>query len=335
MRGTWRDVILMERRSEVVGAQDCPTLNYFTTRALDRLEKQRADEAWTAVRLQDEGTRFIPVWQDKNLFTSGRPEPVLLTPLDVQAFISTAESVILLGEDEDRTYFAIGLPAEGDAPPASLAALGQFRNLRQMAALLKEQDCALLTYAKSMAHWHHHQRFCGTCGSPAQSAVGGSMRVCTNAECARQHFPLIKPAVIVLVTAGDRCLLGRKPIWPEGLYSTLAGFVEPAESLEAAVVREVHEETSVVVTSMRYFASQPWPFPRSLMLGFTAQAVGEAIQVDKDELEDARWFGHQEIQEGLAQGSLRLPLKLAISFHLIENWFDREGYGPLREISTD
>jgi NAD+ diphosphatase len=144
------------------------------------------------------------------------------------------------------------------------------------------------------------------------------------------------PAIIVLVTLGERCLLGRKVEWPENMYSTLAGFVEPAESLEAALIREVQEESRVKIASMRYFASQPWPFPNSLMLGFTAKAASEEIQVGEDEakreLEDARWFTREEIRDGLAQGTLRLPLKLSISFHLIENWFDAGDLGPLREI---
>jgi NAD+ diphosphatase len=158
------------------------------------------------------------------------------------------------------------------------------------------------------------------------------MRVCTDPKCEEQHFPLIKPAIIVLVTLEERCLLGRKAEWPERLYSTLAGFVEPAESLEAALIREVREEAGVEVASMRYFASQPWPFPNSLMLAFTAHAASEEIQVDEDELEDARWFTREEIREGLTRGTLRLPLKLAISFHLIENWFDVGDLGSLREI---
>ena len=149
----------------------------------------------------------------------------------------------------------------------------------------------------------------------------------------------MSPAIIVLVTLGDRCLLGRKAEWPENMYSTLAGFVEPAESLETALIREVKEEAGVKVASMRYLASQPWPFPNSLMLGFTAQAASEAIQIGEDEaqreLEDARWFTREEIRDGLAQGVFRLPLKLSISFHLIENWFDAGNLGPLREISAE
>lgn len=310
------------------------TLNYFTPRALDRAADKRDDDAWLASCLQDANhVRFVPVWRKKNLFTEGdNPRPVFLSPADAGELVATAESIVLLGEDEDQVYFAIGLPAEGDTP---LAGLGRFRNLRWAAALLEEQECALLAYAKSMTHWHHHHRFCGTCGNPTESAAGGSMRICAAPECEEQHFPLIKPAIIVLVISGDRCLMGRQAQWPENMYSTLAGFVEPAESLEAALIREVREETGVEIASMQYFASQPWPFPNSLMLGFTAQAASEEIQVGEDELDDARWFTREEIREGLAQGTFRLPLKLSISFHLIENWFDAGDLGSLRELSPD
>ncbi len=306
------------------------TLNYFTPRALDRAVDKREDDAWFAAHLQDANARFVPVWREKNLYTTGdAPKPVFLSPTDADAFIATAESIVLLGQDENKTYFAIGLPAERDTP---LVGMGKFRNLRWAAVLLEEQECALLAYAKSMALWHQRHRFCGACGSPTESISGGHARVCTDAGCGQTNFPQMSPAIIVLVTLGDRCLLGRKPEWPQGVYSTLAGFVEPAESLEAALVREVREEAGIEVKSIRYFASQPWPFPNSLMLGFMAQAASEEIRIDQDELEDARWFTREEIREGLAQGTFRLPLKLSISFHLIENWFDAGGMGSLRKI---
>jgi NAD+ diphosphatase len=306
------------------------SLNYFTPRALNREADKRADGAWLEKELLAETTRFIPVWQDKNLFTIDEtPRAAFLSAADARDLILTAESITVLGTARDTTYFAIGLHAEGDTP---LAGMGKFHNLRWAAALLEEQECALLAYAKSMALWHQRHHFCGTCGNPMESLSGGHARVCTDAGCGQTSFPQMSPAIIVLVTFGDRCLLGRKPEWPEGLYSTLAGFVEPAESLEAALIREVQEEAGVEVTSMRYFASQPWPFPNSLMLGFTAQAASEAIRIGEDELEDACWFTREEIREGLAQGTFRLPLKLSISFHLIEHWFDAGGLGSLRAL---
>jgi NAD+ diphosphatase len=315
------------------------TLNYFTPRALDRWADKREDDAWLTTCLQDANARFVPVWQDRNLITEDEiPRAVFLSHADAQTLIPTAESVTLLGREESGATFAIGLPTGGDAAPAGLDKWGRFRNLRWAAALLEEHECALLAYAKSMALWHHHHRFCATCGSPTESTSSGHARVCTGAECGRTVFPQMSPAIIVLVTSGERCLLGRKPEWPQHVYSTLAGFVEPAESLEAALVREVREETGVEIASMRYFASQPWPFPNSLMLGFTAKASSEEIQVEDEaqgELEDARWFTRQEIRDGLEQGTLRLPLKLAISFHLIEHWFDAGNLGLLQEISPD
>jgi NAD+ diphosphatase len=309
------------------------SLSHFTARAMDRVSDRRRDDRWIAARLEDETTRFAPVWQSKNFFdTNEVSSPVFLFSRDVQGWIHTAESVVLLGVSGNSTYFAIGLSSEGDVPPAGLGELGRFRDLRQTALWLDEHDCALLAYAKAMTYWHHRQRFCGDCGSPTASVAGGSLRVCVNEQCGQQHFPRTDPAVIVLVASGDRCLLGRQPSWPAGMYSTLAGFVEPGESLEAAVMREVREETGIEVDEIRYFSSQPWPFPSSLMLGFTAQAASEAIHVDRDELENVRWFTREEMRDMLKQGTLKLPFKLAISYHLIENWFDAGGLGPLKDI---
>jgi NAD+ diphosphatase len=311
------------------------SLNHFTARGVDRVTDKRRDGEWLAARLENENTRFIPVWRSNNLFAAGEvANSVLLPPSDVQDLIHRTELIVLLGLSDDRAYFAVDVPAEGNLPPAGLAAFGQFRDLRRMADSLSEADCALLAYAKAMVHWHHHNRFCGSCGSPTTSSDAGHVRVCTDEACGRLHFPRLDPAIIVLVTSGDRCLLGRKPDWAPGRYSTIAGFVEPGESLERAVIREVQEETGVKVKEVRYFASQPWPFPSSLMLGFHARAGSEAIRIGEDELEDARWFTREEMRDGLRQGTLKLPFQLSISFHLIESWFDAGGVGPLRDLSS-
>ncbi len=314
-----------------------PSLNHFTTRSVDRVARNRRDDEWLAVRLQDASTRFIPVWRSKNLFVADQmTEPVFLRPHQVQGLVGTAGArAVLLGVDGSRAYFAIDVSSGENAPPPALAAHGQFRDLRRVAALLDERHCALLAYAKGIIHWHHRHRFCGDCGSPTASVDGGSVRVCTSEACGRQHFPRVDPAIIVLVAAEDRCLLGRKPEWPAGRYSTIAGFVEPGESLEAAVIREVREETGIDVDEVRYFASQPWPFPSSLMLGFTARGVSEEIHVGEDELEDARWFTREQLRDSLRQGTVELPFRLAISYHLIAGWFDAGDLGSLGDISGD
>ncbi len=302
--------------------------NHLTTGFLDRLAPRRRDEAWLAAQMESEHARFVPVWQEKNLFAEGGIEPAYLAPEDEQDLILAAEPVVLLGEYTGAVYFAVGLSSE-EAP---LAELGRFQNLRRVAALLGEQDCALLALAKSMVYWHRGHRFCGACGSPTESREAGWVRACTNAQCGQHHFPRTDPAVIVLVSSGERCLLGHKPEWPEGRYSTIAGFVEPGESLEEAVAREVREETGVEVENIHYIASQPWPFPSSVMLGFTAKAASETIRVDPDELETVRWFTREEIRRGLEDGSFRLPSSVSIARRLIRDWFDGGDCGALGEI---
>jgi NAD+ diphosphatase len=228
-----------------------------------------------------------------------------------------------LGREGESVWFAADLPP-GVPPPEIVASVGEFRELRDLAPLLSAEEGALLCQARGLAHWHRKHRFCGVCGSPTRSAEAGHVRVCTEESCGESHFPRTDPAIIVLVTDGDRCLLGRQAVWPEGRYSTVAGFVEPGESLEEAVAREVAEETGVLVGRVEYHSSQPWPFPASLMLGFTAEAESTAITLD-DELVDARWFSRSELAEEVERGALRLPGPISIAYRLIEDWFDREG----------
>jgi NAD+ diphosphatase len=309
--------------------------NNFTGGPIDRATERRQDEAWLAARQEDEMTRIVPVWQSRNLLT-GRAslKPVFLSPSQARENIHAPESTILLGVKGDSAYFAVGLSSLEDAPPASLVGLGRFRDLRQVAPLLDDRDSALLAFARAMVYWHRRHRFCGDCGSPTVSMEAGYMRVCTNDGCGQRQFPRTDPAIIVLVTCGGCGLLGRKPIWPEGMYSTIAGFVEPGESIEDAVLREVQEETGVRVVEVCYQSSQPWPFPTSLMLGFRARAKDETIQVDKDELEHVRWFTREDLKRGLERGALRLPPEISISRRLIEGWFDEGDLGPLRDVRS-
>ncbi len=201
----------------------------------------------------------------------------------------------------------------------------RFEELRPLSAWLSPDEAGLLAYARALAIWRLRNRFCGLCGSRTRSERAGHLLRCTNTACAHEFFPRIDPAIIVLVSDGERALLGRQPTWPPGRYSTIAGFVEPGESLEDAVAREVREETGVEVIRVDYHSSQPWPFPSSLMLGFRAAAASGAEIRVSGELEDARWFTREEI----ASGSAILPLPHAISFRLIASWFDERSTVPL------
>ena len=185
-----------------------------------------------------------------------------------------------------------------------------------------------------MDHWHRVHAYCGSCGSATESSESGHMRVCTNEECARRHFPRTDPAIIVLVESGDSCLLGRKKEWPDRRYSTLAGFVEPGETPEQAVWREVFEETGTRVESVKYLGAQPWPFPGSLMLGFHARAPKGIISLMDDELQDARWFSRAEIAEWVPDHRLRLPTRISIAYRLLSSWFDLGGT-RLNDINPD
>jgi NAD+ diphosphatase len=309
-----------------------PTVhNYYSSGGIDRVSARRRDDCWLADRLAADTTRFIPVWDQKNLFTTRGDglEPVFLPAGDVRDLLPGAESLTLLGVADGSAYFALGLTA--GSPPDGVAARGRFRDLRQVAPLLGERDGALLAYARAMAYWHGRHRFCGSCGSPTRSVEGGMLRVCTDARCGQHHFPRTDPAIIVLVTCGEHCLLGRQPSWPAGMHSTIAGFVEPGESLEDTLVREVREETGVEVKEMTYHSSQPWPFPSSLMLGFTAVAADRSLQVDQDELETAGWFTRADLLGRLQAGTLRLPSPVSVAYRLIEGWFDAGDLGRLRD----
>jgi NAD+ diphosphatase len=198
--------------------------------------------------------------------------------------------------------------------------------LRTVADELPPEDWATLTYARAMAYWHQRNRFCSDCGSPTESTHGGHIRVCANGH---QHFPRTDAAIIVLVFSGERALLGRQPSWPPGRYSTLAGFVEPGETVEQAVAREVYEEAGVRLRELQYFGSQSFPFPASLMLGFHAEAASEDIHLRDGELADARWFTRRELREALDARTVGLPQRFAISHRLISAWFNSGDCGKL------
>jgi len=196
----------------------------------------------------------------------------------------------------------------------------RFADLRQLAGRLAREDGALLALARAMMFWHSRHRFCGACGAPTRSEEAGHMRRCTDAACNTMHFPRTDPAVIMLVTDGERALLGRNKNFVAGMYSTLAGFVEPGESLEDAVKREVREEAAIEVGAVHYHSSQPWPFPANIMLGFYAEAVSTEIALEDGELADAQWFDRTWLRSHVDDNSFRLPRRDSIARRMIGDW---------------
>ena len=296
--------------------------NVFAGAGFDRAAALRRDAAWIAERLEDPATRFAPVWQLKNLFVAdGSPRVRWLNAEAVRPMLN-AGTAVFLGMHHGAAHFALEVGHEDPTDAARLAGEGEFEELRRHGVLLEPAEAGMLALARGMMSWHARHRFCGVCGEPTEPGDAGHVRACTSPACGALHFPRTDPAVIMLVTHGQRALLGRQPSWDPGRYSSLAGFVEPGESLEDAVAREVLEETGVRVREVRYHSSQPWPFPSSLMVGFTAQAEDTRITVDPHELEDARWFTREEMRAGVADGSLSLPSSLSISYRLVSEWLN-------------
>jgi len=302
--------------------------NVFSGPYLDRVAHLRKDEAWLAAALAADEAAIVPVWQSRNL-VEVRPDGLAAAFLDAADFAAEerARDFVLLGSFQSRTFFAAEV-AEAERVLARFPDIDvKFEDLRLVGAQLQAQQAGLLAYARAMLYWRQRHRYCGICGAPTVATSAGHVMTCSNPDCATDQFPRLDPAIIVLVTDGERALLGRQASWPEGRYSTIAGFVEPGESLEDAVAREVLEETGVRIDAAEYHSSQPWPFPASLMIGFTAMAHGgQAPQAD-DELEDVRWFTRAEI----ASGFPGLPPPQSVSYRLIEDWYDAGSPTPLRQ----
>lgn len=288
----------------------------FTDNSLDRLALRRTDESWLTAQLTDPATRFVPVAGDDNLLT-GDGTPLLLDAQAVKPLSALIQSTILLGDYQSHVCFALRLAQDVPLPADTARS-----NLRPQFGVLEDDALALLGYARAMTHWHAHNRYCGKCGAPTQSRRAGHELYCT--ACDHIVYPRVNPAVIMLVTHGERCLLGRQPEWAANRFSTLAGFVEPGENLEAALRREILEETNIRVGRVRYLRSQPWPYPASLMLSFRAEAESTAIHCNDGELAEARWFSRQDIATGLQAGSLALSLPGSSSHALIREWFEEE-----------
>ncbi|WP_114377691.1 NAD(+) diphosphatase [Elioraea thermophila] len=302
--------------------------NPYSGSPLDRASDRRDDPAFVAGHLRDPGTLFVPVWRSRNLMRLGPDgaEAVLLSA-SMATLLGVAERPwALLGLDRGRAVFAVDLSAEDD-PLASMDGLegAAFADLREAAGLLPAPEAAILAHARALMHWRSRQRFCGACGAACEPRSAGHVMLCTG--CGASHFPRTDPAVIMLVTCRvegeERALLAHNRRFPVArMFSTLAGFVEPGESLEEAVAREVREEAGVRVGAVRYHSSQPWPFPSSIMLGFVAEAADPTLMLDAEEIAEARWFSRDDLREPERVG-IRLPRPDSIARRLILDWVEQ------------
>jgi NAD+ diphosphatase len=281
----------------------------FSGNPLDRASYSRADAAW--LKAQRAAGLFLPFWQNRPFVADGRA-----------GFLPgrsewDSHLCVFLGLDGGQPLFAVDLP--GDSEPALDG--GSFQEMRAAAFVLPTRDTAIAGQAKALLDWHKRHGFCPNCGHETQFADAGYKRICPH--CGAEHFPRTDPVVIMLPVLGNECLIGRNKRFPPLLFSAFAGFVEPGESMEEAVRRELLEEVELKVADVRYHATQPWPFPSSLMLGCYATALTRDFRIDGHEIEAAHWLSKDDVRVRLADQTsddMRLPVAIAIAHHLIKNW---------------
>ncbi|MCX5194525.1 NAD(+) diphosphatase [Streptomyces sp. NBC_00249] len=284
---------------------------------IDRAAHHRLDEAWLAAAWSHPTTRVFVVSGGQVLIddTPDGGTGIVMTPAFEAPVTETHR--YFLGTDEDGVrYFAL----QKDSLPGRMDQSARPAGLREAGLLLSPRDAGLMVHAVALENWQRMHRFCSRCGERTVVAAAGHIRRCPG--CGAEHYPRTDPAVIMLVTdEQDRALLGRQVHWPEGRFSTLAGFVEPGESIEQSVIREVWEEAGVRIGEVEYVASQPWPFPYSLMLGFNARAVSSEITVDGEEIQEARWFSREDLRAAIESGELLPPSGISIAARLVERWY--------------
>ncbi|MBL8631330.1 MAG: NAD(+) diphosphatase [Rhodospirillaceae bacterium] len=299
----------------------------YSGNPIDRRANLRPNEDELRIIFTSGAARIVPVWSMKHLFDANpRAQVLSFTQISATVDVTRLEPVFL-GFSDDVPWFALGLP-DSDTPP-TFGTGAEYKTLNEVVTLLPGTEASILAYARAMVIWHGNHRYCGKCGATAKPTEGGHSRTCTNDTCAHRMFPRTDPAVITLIEneARTHCLLGRQARWVPGMYSVIAGFVEPGESLEETVIRETLEETGVPVTDVRYLASQPWPFPSSIMLGFRAKALSMDIHRTDDELEDVRWYTRDDLRSFGKPGpyeAFRLPNPFSIARFLLNTWLDEE-----------
>ncbi len=306
--------------------------NRFTAVRLNREVELRDDATWVTETLTKPNTRLVPLWRSRSLLerSADGTTAIYLSPKDLTE-PDRIQPPTLLGNDGKREYFAVSVTDSQKDDILAVFPDACFADLRRASIDMAAKHAGILAYAKALHYWQHRHAFCGVCGHPNRLRSAGHRMVCSNEECSRESFPRIDPAIIVLVTHKDACLLGRNAKWPPKQFSTLAGFVEPGESLEDAVVREVHEEVQLDLEDIRYVSSQPWPFPASAMCGFYAEAVNRDSGIS-EEVDETRWFTVDSLTTAVLDDKVRLSPTVSIAFRLLADWFRKSGGGDLEDL---
>lgn len=296
--------------------------NTFAGNPLDRASERRGDVAWLAEQLASRDSLGIALWNGKP-FVEKTKDGVQIAYLPSKMageLAGGAERLLFLGLWKETAVFAVDLEGAGDPAAGPLQGLGEFLDLRQVAMQLPATEAAIFATAKSMFEWRRRHGYCAACGEPSVPKEGGWKRQCP--ACQAEHFPRTDPVVIMLAYHGDRCMLGRQEIWPAGMFSALAGFLEPGESIEEACARELAEEAGLRTRNVRYHSTQPWPYPSSLMIGLIAEVEDDEGTPDQTELSEVRWFTRAEAKRLLAGEieGVNAPGALAIAHQLIRAW---------------
>ena len=302
--------------------------NTFAGNPLNRDSERRGDEAFIAEKLADAESLAVALWNGKPLVEDVLGEDGQSTGVQIaylradmaQDLAGGSEKLLYLGLWKDIAVFAVDIEGAADPAEGPLQGLGKFEELRAAAATLPPADAGILATAKSMFEWRRRHRWCSACGQKTEVSDAGWKRVCP--ACEAEHFPRTDPVAIMLAVHEGKCLLGRQAAWPAGMFSALAGFVEPGETIEEACARELQEEAGLKATAVRYHSSQPWPWPGSLMMGLIAEVDSADAAPDQTELEEVRWFSKEEAAQ-LIKGELEgafCPPSLAIAHQLIKAW---------------
>jgi NAD+ diphosphatase len=293
--------------------------NWFANSPLKRVNNENDQSGFIEKRLKDADSFLVPLWRGDPLIADGKA--AFLSAAALNEFPKNTP-VVFLGLKNDRAYFGIDVSsASREAATAPFAELGEYLQIRAAAGLISQDDLAIIGHARWLFEWHRRHQHCAVCGGGTEILNGGAKRRCP--QCEAEHFPRTDPVAIVLAVHESSCLLGRGPHFPPGFLSALAGFIEPAETPEEAAKREIFEEAGVTLTDIRYLFSQPWPFPSSLMMGFIADAKDKTLNLEANEIEEARWIELDDIKallNGEERHGVFLPPKFTIARQLIERW---------------